>query len=180
MYEASGNSFNHCLECLSEGPTTASLVSLLNKRMEMSDIEKVRVDEDDVWHDMLAYYKSPSLDVTKQLRIKMQDSPVIDTGGLRRHVFSTVFNSFASNKHCVLFEGSSDRLSPVCTSLTRLFKVLGTMIGHSICMDGIGFPYLSPANYWYMVDGEETATQFASVNDIGSDIQIVVSKVWNL
>ena len=42
---------------------------------------------------------------------------------------------------------------PVCTAESRscgLFKVLGSMVDHSIAQEWVGFPYLSPTCYWYM------------------------------
>ena len=78
--------------------------------------------------------------------MKLQNSPAIDTGGVCRQLFSAVLNDVASNKYVRLFDGSSHSLRPICTAESRncgLFKVLGKMIGHSMCIDGIGFPYLS-------------------------------------
>ena len=69
-------------------------------------------------------------------------------------------------------QASSHSCRPLCTAESRsngLFKVLGTMVAHSICQDGIGFPYLSPTSYWY-----RNATDLASVEDVGAN---VVSKV---
>ena len=51
------------------------------------------------------------------------------------------------------------------------------MVGHSVCQDGIGFPFLSLANYYYVVKGEERAIEVCSINDVGADVAAVVSKV---
>ena len=67
-----------------------------------------------------------------------------------------------------------------CTALSRscgLYKVLGAMIGHSISQDGVGFPFLSPACYYYMVGGDEIALEHISMNDIGADVASVITKV---
>ena len=79
-----------------------------------------------------------------------------------------------------LFDGPEKHLHPVCTAEARssgLIKILGTMISHSICQDGIGFPYLSPTFYWYMISGEEKALQYATVSDMPDDSAIIISKV---
>ena len=49
------------------------------------------------------------------------------------------------------------------------------MVAHSICQDGIGFPFLSPTCYWYLVGGEEKAVEFVT-----TDSAAVVTKVWML
>ena len=181
VYEASGKSFHTSMDCLLNGPTTESLVTMLNGKMRVAGTVKLRVDPDDVWQDLLVHYKSPNLDLSMQLCIKLQNAPAIDTGGVRRQIFTSVFGDFASNMHVRLFDGPSNSLRPVCTAESRscgLFRVLGTMIGHSICLDGIGFPYLSAASYWYMVGGEERAMEFVSLDDVGADVASVVFKVF--
>ncbi len=149
---SSRKSYHNSMACLSEGPTTQSIIFLIQK---------------------------------KGVRVKLQNSPAIDTGGVCRQLFSAVLNDFASNKYVRLFDRSSHSLRQICTAESRtcgLFKVLGKMVGHSMCIhvDGIGFPYLSFASYWYLAEGEETAVQFSSINDVGSDVAYVVSKVCNL
>ena len=48
---------------------------------------------------------------------------------------------------------------------------------HIACQDGIGFPYLSPTCYWYLIGGDERAMEFVSVEDVGADVVSVISKV---
>ena len=50
--------------------------------------EKFRVDEDDVINDAMAYYKDPSFDPTKRLRVLYTGQPAVDTCGVTRHFFS--------------------------------------------------------------------------------------------
>ena len=117
----------------------------------------------------------PTVDI-----VVLGSQPPVDTGGVRRQLYSTVFAEFAENKHIRLFDGPVNHRRPVCTAEARasgLFKVLGMMVAHSICQDGIGFPYFSPTCYWYMVGGEEKALQFASVEDVGGDVAAIVSQV---
>lgn len=180
VYKASLKSYESTMECLLEGPTIASLLNLLKERLRASSAMKVTVDPNDLWQDLLAHYKSPYLDISKGIRFRFQGMPVVDTGGVRRQVFTTIFSEFANNKFVTLFEGPSHSLRPACTAITRscgLYKILGTMIGHSIAQDGIGFPFLSPACYWYIVGGEEMALEYASVDDVGADVVYVISKV---
>uniref|UniRef100_A0A1X7UXI7 HECT domain-containing protein n=1 Tax=Amphimedon queenslandica TaxID=400682 RepID=A0A1X7UXI7_AMPQE len=148
--------------------------------MKAAEKVKVIIDADDVWQDILVHYKSGKVDLEKQLRIKISHAPANDTGGVRRQIYSTVYSDFQHNKYIRLFTGPSHSLNPVYTAEARssgLFKVLGTMVGRSICQDGIGFPFFSLANYYYIVEGEEKALQVCSVSDIGADVAEVVSKV---
>ena len=180
VYESSDQSFNASMECLGQGPTLESILFMLNVKMRSAEKVKLVLDPDDIWQDILVYYKSPRVDTRKQLRIKINNMPAIDTGGVRHQVYFTVFNDFHHNKYIKLFTGPSHSVSPVCTAEARstgLFKVLGTMVGHSVCQDGIGFPFFSLANYYYVVKGEERAIEVCSINDVGADVAAVVSKV---
>lgn len=117
--------------------------------------------------------------MTKQLRVALHNQPALDTGGVRSQVYSSVYGAFLSNKYVKLFDGPLHCRRPLCTAESRssgLFKVLGTMVAHSISQDGIGFPHFSPVCYWYMV-GEERALEFVSIDDLGADAASVVSKV---
>lgn len=42
---------------------------------------------------------------------------------------------------------------------------------------GIGLPYFSFTCYWYMVDGEERALEFATVEDVSADAAYVIKQV---
>jgi hypothetical protein len=177
VYRASGDDFEASMECMLGGPT---IITLLNNSFEQQSSVKIKVDEDDVWQDIVVHYKSPAVDLRKKLQVRVQNQPAIDTGGVRRQVYDTVFNEFVSNKHIKLFGGPSHSCRPTCTAESRscgLFKVLGLMVAHSIAQDGVGFPYLSPTCYWYMVGGEEKAIEYISLCDVGADTAAVVSQV---
>ena len=180
LYHASGEDFDASMECLLEGPTLSSIVRMLNAMFSKRSVTKLEVDTEDVWQDMVAHYKSPRINLTKRLRIGLLDQPAIDTGGVRRQVYNTVYDCFITNKYVKLFDGPSHSRRPLCTAESRssgLFKLLGTMVGHSIGQDGIGFPHFSPACFWYLVGGEQRAIEFVTLNDIGADAAAVVSKV---
>ena len=51
------------------------------------------------------------------------------------------------------------------------------MIAHAIAMEGIGFPFLSRACYWFIAAGEDQALQFIELADVGADVAHVVSQV---
>ena len=115
-----------------------------------------------------------------RLRVTLDNQPALDTGGVRRQVYTTALEEFARNKWIKLFDGPENYLRPACTAEVRssgLLKVLGTIIAHSIGQDAIGFPYLSPTCYWYIVGGEDKAIQYASVEDLPGDSASFISLV---
>ena len=179
VYESSDQSFNASMKCLGQGPTLESILFMLNVKMSSAEQVKLVLDPDDM-ADILVYYKSPRIGTRKQLHIKINNMAAIDTGGVCRQVYSTVLNDFHHNKYIKLFTGPSHSISPVYTAEARstgLFKVLGTMVGHSVCQDGIGFPFSSLANYYYVVKGDKRAIEVCSINNVGADVAAVVSKV---
>ena len=157
-----------------------SILFLLNQKLESAESVAVTVHTDNMWRDILRHYKSGTVDFGKRLFIKLSNTLAIDAGGVRRQVYSTVYSEFQCNKHIRLFAGPLHSLSPSCTAEARssgLFKILGSMVGHSICQDGIGFPFFSLTNYTYIVKGEEKALQVCSDNDIGAGVAAIISKV---
>ena len=177
VYRASGDNFVVSVDCILEGPTLSTIVNMMNDQFQQRPVKKLEVDPDVVWQDMVVQYKSPKMDIMKQLRLTLLNQPAIDTGG---HVYNTVYGDFLSNKYIGLFEGSLHSRRPLCTAESRasgLFKLMGRMVSHSISQDGIGFPHFSLACYWYVVGGEERAIEFVTSNDIGADAAAVVSKV---
>ena len=72
---------------------------------------KLKVDEDDILNDAVAFYKCPSFDPTRPLRISFNDQPAIDTGGVLREFFSTVKQKFIDGAGVFnMFEGPQERL----------------------------------------------------------------------
>ena len=179
IFRLCGDDFDSSVDCLLAGPTLSSILKVVDARFAELPKKKVEIDPDDAWADTVAYYKLPQLNLNKRVRVVLGSQPPVDTGGVRRQLYSSVFAEFADNKHIQLFDGPVNHRRLVCTAEARasgLFKVLGIMVAHSICQDGIGFSYFSPVCYWYMV-GEEKALQFASVQDVGGDVAAMVSQV---
>lgn len=142
--------FSATVECLLVGPTFKSIITMMNNHYLEQPTIKVDVDD---WEDVVAFYKSPRVNFSSQIRVKLKDQLAIDAGGVRAQLYTTVYDMFSQNKKVTLFEGSPRRLRPNCTAEARssgLFKVLGMMIGHSIKQDGIGFPYLAGVCFWYI------------------------------
>ena len=95
-------------------------------------------------------------------------------------MYTKVYGQFCSNRFIHVFDGPDNRLRPACTAEVRssgLLKILGSMVAHSICQDGIGFPYFSLTCYWYMVAGEEKGLEFATVEDVSADAAYLIKQV---
>ena len=73
----------------------------------------------------------------------MDSSRAIDTGGVRRHVYTMAYSDLIHNKHIKLFDGPANHARPYSSAETRgsgIFKALGMMVGHSSMQDGV-FPF---------------------------------------
>ena len=181
LFRYSGDCFDDCIDCLMSGPTLEAILRMVNTHSLSYPVVKVPIDSNDMWADMLALYKNCADDfLGKRIRVTLNNSPVIDTCGVRKHVYTSVFAEFVNNKHVHLFDGPPNYVRPLYSAEARcsgLFKVLGTMVGHSIILDGIGFPYFSPVSYWYIVSGEEKALEYVNISDVGKDTAYAVTKV---
>ena len=172
--------FETTMECLLSGPDLNSMLNVMSKVSRTHPIVKVRIDEGEVWSDLVSFYKI-NMDISKcRIRICLNDQPAIDTGGVRCQVYTSVLQLFSENQPFKLFDGPLNFLRPYYSATTRcsgMFKVLGSIVGHSILQDGIGFPYLSAVCYWYIAAGEETALQYLSLDDVGADSLQFISQV---
>ena len=156
------------------------LLKMLNDRLDKLPRQRVQVDADNMWNDIVACYKRTSFRYLTHLQVNLDGQPAVDTGGVRRQLYTTVFHEFVSNRYLKLFDGPDHHLRPVCSAEVRsssLLKVLGGMVGHSICQDGVGFLHLSPTCFWYIVAGEEKALQYACVEDLPADACFVLTQV---
>lgn len=100
---------------------------------------------------VLAFYKGPRYDPHCALQVFLRGQPAIDTGGVRRQIFSEVFRQLAFSDHLGFFDGLPNQRRPAFRISTLSAGVMRRMIGHSILLDNIGFPYLSLACYHMMV-----------------------------
>ena len=92
----------------------------------------------------------------------VKGQPAVDTGGVLRQVFSEVFLVLANNEGIQhIFTEEAYRKVPVFgneLAVNGFFEVLGKMIAHSLVQGGPGFPYMSPAVYWYLTTGDLQAS----------------------
>ena len=115
-------------------------------------------DTDDQVMYVHSYCKSPDFDALAPISVYVKGQPAVDAGGVLRQVFGEVFTLLCNNegiKH--IFTGEPYRKVPVFSNefvVNGFFEVLVKMISHSLVQSGSGFPYLSPAVYWYLATGD--------------------------
>lgn len=164
---------------LLEGISAENLINLW--KQGGGEIRRIRVEtyrDEDTLEELLAFYKSSRFNPHSIVRISIEDQPAIDTGGIRRQFYSDAFIKLSNNED--LFERTESGVLPVfrqSTLSSGLFTTIGKLIGHSIVMDGQGFPYMSPSIYYYMAGLTNTAVSAVSMKDLGSYTKHIVSKV---
>lgn len=138
--------------------------------------EKIRVDEEDILNDAMAYYKDPSFDPTRRLRVLYTGQPAVDTGGVTRHLFSQLLQIISE----MFFQGTNFK-SPVYnadTVASGMMKFIGTIIVHSLLLGGPGFPVLSPAVYRYIATGDvDAAMMMLNYGDCSEPVKNLIDKV---
>lgn len=158
-----------------------SLEAVLKKLKKglSSEKEKLKVDEEDILNDAMAYYKDPKFDPTKQLRVLFRGQPAVDTGGVTRHFFSKLLEVISE----MFFHGSTYK-SPVYNAsvvASGMMKYIGTIIVHSILQDGPGFPVFSPSVYRYLATGDiDTAMGIMNYGDCSQEVKVFIDKVFYL
>ena len=102
--------------------------------------QKVKIDKDDMLMDLFSIYKSPLLDPHVQLKWQIRGEPAVDTGGVLRQSFSSIFGEIAQGScYQKLFCGLNTRHASIYSShnvLTGIFEVLGKMVAHSLVLVG--------------------------------------------
>lgn len=139
---------------------------------------RVTVDENAVILDALPIYKSTKFDAASPLTVRFQNQPAVDVGGPKREFYTRLFGDIAKadgGLNLVLLEGPDGRLMPKYSTTivySGILTVVGKMIAHSIVQCGIGFPFLSPAAYWYIVTGDIAKTVgYCNISDV-RDIEV--------
>ena len=170
IYTLSSCLFSQAVDFLL-GPCSFSLLRNLACDFQITttleESPRIRLEADDDEEDWvaaaLAFYKQSKFDTHAALRVSIRGQPAIDAGGVRRQFFSVVFSLLAKPSANSLFEGAPCRLRPAfkASSLSSgMLSTLGKMIGHSILLDGQGFPYLSEFCYHYLSGNENCAITY--------------------
>lgn len=156
----------------------ASLPSILEelKGYMSNEKEKVKVDEEDLLNDAMAYYKDPNFDPKKKLRIIYNKQPAADTGGVTRQFFTRLLHLMSEE----FFHGDYYKI-PIYNSqvvASGIMKLVGTIIVHSILQGGPGLRIFSPSVYHYLATGDvDGAIQTMSINDCSLRTKSFISMV---
>ena len=150
------------------GTTLDRMASKLN-----GTVLRVTIDEDNLLMQALQIYKNSTFDPSRPLSITFDKQPAVDTGGPKREFYTQLFYSIATSDGSVLpvmFEGEEGRLLPSYNSsvvYSGMMRVVGKIIAHSIVQCGVGFPYLSPVCYWYLITGDVSkAISYGNTADV--------------
>ena len=155
--------------------TETSLANILSRmKSKLSGpILKITVDESDIIADAFAIFKDNKFEAFRPVRVNFIGQPAVDSGGPRREFFTRLFQEIAYSTQGLaanLFEGEEGRLLPsysTSTVCSGVMKVIGKMIAYSIVQCGVGFPFLSPVCYWYLVtDDVNQAISYANITDV--------------
>ena len=134
--------------------------------------------EQDMAELLLGFYKSGRFSTNACVRVT-DGSRVMDSGGVRRQLFSSAFNAIA-NGHLQIFDGHPTRVRPAIKPsniISGLLKNLGKAIAHHLVMDKCGFPFLSPPLFYYLIDKDDIAITLLEDVDVSGEVLHVIKKV---
>ena len=139
------------------------------KSKMIDESEKLKVNEEGVLSDPLTYFKNPSINIHTPLQVRYRGQPAIDTGGVCRQFFTTVYEQILSETDGIppLFEGDAAKL-PIFnthTAVSEIMVAIGKIMAHSIVQLGIGPGFFPTAAYMYICSGDfSTAIAFINVD----------------
>ena len=130
IFDFACHDFDKTMECLLSGPDLNNILKLMSAVSKTCPIIKVHIDEDDVWSDLVSFYKASDAGISRCcISIRLNGQPAIDTGGVKCQVYTSVLQQFSENQPFKLFDGPPNSLRPYYSAATRcsgMFKVLGT------------------------------------------------------
>ena len=188
LYAIADCDFVATLDCLLKGdlPSVLSLVKDNVMRIDPINYNSTNIyvpaestEEFDWAIAAFSFYKSHKFNPRSDINVMLGGQPAIDIGGVRRTFFSVVYEKVASG-YLNMFEGPRTRLRPVFRMSvlnSGILKIFGQMIGHTLVMDGLGFPYLSPACYYYMAGKWNIAITLITDEDVSSRVGHVLKQV---
>ena len=178
MLEIANGDCDVTCNAIIERLTVERILSLWKHPLEVQRISLETYKTECAQEELLSFYKSRSFTPFSTVRVCIQDQQAIDTGCVRRQLYGDALCKISSDED--LFEQRESGIYPVfrySTMSSGIFCTIGKMIGHAIIMDNLGFPYLSPALYYYMASHLNLAVSAISMGDLGSNAEHIVSKV---
>ena len=152
----------------------AKTLAFLNSKVDQESSVRLSIDRSFLFDDAMAFYKGQSFDPEKVLKIRYQNEPAIDTGGVQRQFFTDLFEMLenGSNGLPPLFVGNPGHKLPTSDPSiagSDLMFTVGKIIAHCIVQNGYGFGNLAQCVYRYIVYGEiDKAVSYITIEDINS------------
>jgi len=118
-----------------------------------------------------SFYKSFKFNPKSEMNVILEEQPAIDIGGVRRTFFQLYTRRWFQDTFN-MFEGLCTHIHPtlkISVLNSGILKIFGQMIDNTLLMDGMGFPYFSPANYYYMAGKWNTAITYIT-EDVSSRV----------
>ena len=132
-------------------PRPASLPSILEDLTAgmSNDRGKLKVDEEDLLNNAIAYYKDAHFDPKKKLRVLYNKQPAADTGGVTRQFFTQLLNLISEE----FFHGDSYKIPTYNSDVVAsgMMKLVGTIIAHGILQGSPGLMIFSSSVYYYRI-----------------------------
>ena len=60
----------------------------LGRNIDSDEVQKINVDEEDLFSDMIGFFKSAKLNQSAKIKVRLRNQPAVDTGGVLGHVFT--------------------------------------------------------------------------------------------
>ena len=185
IYNLSGSLLSIVLECMLEEPSFESILGVAASQRSTDDSARIRLQRSDGVEDWaeaaLAFYKQGRFDKAAGIHVCIHGQPAIDAGGVRRQFFAVVFAELAQTESdSSLFDGPPIKLRPVFKASmlsSGVLSTVGTIIAHSLLLDGQGFPYLSEYCYYYIAGCYDQAVTCVTVDDVGVNVKSLIEKV---
>ncbi len=128
-------------ELLLSPPSLTDLFRKIRETNPLGERVRIEVDEEDehaMFSDAAALYKSPQFNFCSDLRVRFMNQPAVDTGGVRRQLFTDTFRLVATSSRICLMEGELPAVHfrySVQNVMSGLAEILGKMIAHAIVLE---------------------------------------------
>ncbi len=173
------------IELLLNPPGLEKILDMLKAHSQMEEnsarLHVNECDQDEMLVKVIEFYKSPDFNPKRNLKVRFYDQPGVDAGGVRRQMFTNVFCEFISSKQISLFQEGPFNLIihySVQNVLSGLMVILGRVIAHAIVLEGIGFPHLSRAAFWYLATGDDDRViGYTSIDDVQLGVKSLLTQV---
>ncbi|CAB4020410.1 E3 ubiquitin- ligase SMURF2-like [Paramuricea clavata] len=142
-----------------ENISLEDLIESFVEKNELSGDECILVDRETLWMDVVKFYKrsltKPDI-LRKELCVSFKNEEGLDGGAMKIEFFSLALNEVKSR----LFEGAEPNMVPIKDETKgMLFQLAGVIVSHALFQrSSIGFPFLAPHIYSYIVGEEEDET----------------------